>query len=149
MGSLSMQRRARRLYDPELLAFVDLDAELLLRLHREDMRVTRNILVAWGGPATHAVPAPWARSFVDAVASRRGRNVAEPPLPGPIRAREWLEENRTEEDAWRLVTRPAYVVLSAVYGADAELDVGTLKELVDSQALAPQQTFLGLTVEQE
>ena len=30
--------RARRLYDPELLAFVDLDAELLLRLHREDMR---------------------------------------------------------------------------------------------------------------
>jgi len=141
--------RARRLYDPELLAFVDLDAELLLRLHREDMRVTRNILVAWGGPATHAVPAPWARSFVDAVASRRGRNVAEPPLPGPIRAREWLEENRTEEDAWRLVTRPAYVVLSAVYGADAELDVGTLKSLVDSQALAPQQTFLGLTVEQE
>ena len=113
----------------------------------EDMRVTRNILVAWGGPATHAVPAPWARSFVEAVASRRGRNVAEPPLPGPIRAREWLEENRTEEDAWRLVTRPAYVVLSAVYGADAELDVGTLKALVDSQALAPQQTFLGLTVE--
>ena len=113
----------------------------------EDMRVTRNILVAWGGPATHAVPAPWARSFVEAVASRRGRNVAEPPLPGPIRAREWLEENRTEEDAWRLVTRPAYVVLSAVYGADAELDVGTLKSLVDSQALAPQQTFLGLTIE--
>ena len=75
--------------------------------------------------------------------------MAEPPLPGPIRAREWLEENRTEEDAWRLVTRPAYVVLSAVYGADTELDVGTLKELVDSQALAPQQTFLGLTVEQE
>ena len=34
--------RARRLYDPELLAFVDLDAELLLRLHREDMRVTRS-----------------------------------------------------------------------------------------------------------
>ena len=111
------------------------------------MRVTRNILVAWGGPATHAVPAPWARSFVDAVASRRGRNVAEPPLPGPIRAREWLEESRTDEEAWRLVTRPAYVVLSAVYGADAELDVGTLKALVDSQALAPQQTFLGLTVE--
>ena len=98
---------------------------------------------------THAVPAPWARSFVEAVASRRGRNVAEPPLPGPIRAREWLEESRTDEEAWRLVTRPAYVVLSAVYGADAELDVGTLKELVDSQALAPQQTFLGLTVEQE
>jgi hypothetical protein len=45
------------------------------------------------------------------------------------------------------VTRPAYVVLSAVYGADAELDVGKLKALVDSQALAPQQTFLGLTVE--
>ena len=38
VGSLSMQRRARRLYDPELLAFVDLDAELLLRLHREEPR---------------------------------------------------------------------------------------------------------------
>ena len=111
------------------------------------MRVTRNILVAWGGPATHAVPAPWARSFVDAVASRRGRNVAEPPLPGPIRAREWLEENRTEEDAWRLVTRPAYVVLSAVYGADAELDVGTLKALVDSQRARAAADVPGLTVE--
>ena len=35
----------------------------------EDMRVTRNILVAWGGPATHAVPAR------DAVAKRCGAGV--------------------------------------------------------------------------
>jgi len=137
------QRRARRLYDPELLAFVDLDAELLLRLHREDMRVARNILVAWGGPATHAVPAPWARSFVEAVAPRRGRN-ADPPLPGPIRAREWLEADPGED--WSLVTRPAYVVLASVYGADAELDVAMLKTLVKTNS-ALQQTFLGLTVD--
>ena len=75
MGQAVDWFRARRLYDPELLAFVDLDAELLLRLHREDMRVTRNILVAWGGPATHAVPAPGARSCVGdrSCRSRRAR----------------------------------------------------------------------------
>ncbi len=37
--------RARRVYDSEVLAFIDLDAELLLRLHREDMRVVRNVSV--------------------------------------------------------------------------------------------------------
>lgn len=144
VGQVTDWFRARRLYDPELLAFVDLDAELLLRLHREDMRVARNILVAWGGPATHAVPAPWARTFVEAVAARRGRN-ANPPLPGPIRAREWLEEDPGED--WSLVTRPAYVVLASVYGADAELDVAMLKTLVKTNVAALQQTFLGLTVD--
>ena len=65
--------RARRVYDAEVLAFVDLDAELLLRLHREDMRVVRNVVVSWGGHVAHALPAAWVDAFVASITPRRGR----------------------------------------------------------------------------
>ncbi|KAH8078843.1 protein kinase [Aureococcus anophagefferens] len=127
--------RARRVYDPEVLAFIDLDAELLLRLHREDMRVVRNIVVSWGGHVAHAVPAKWVKQFVASITPRRGRGPAPDPLgPGAIRLRECLDNDADTEGAWDLVTKPAWIVLSSVYGADAELDIETLRKLMTPPA---------------
>ena len=144
--------RARRVYDPEVLAFIDLDAELLLRLHREDMRVVRNIVVSWGGHVAHAVPAKWVKQFVASITPRRGRGPAPDPLgPGAIRLRECLDNDADTEGAWDLVTKPAWIVLSSVYGADVELDIETLRKLMTSPAAkasldAAPQMLLGLPV---
>jgi len=156
--------RARRAYDPDVLAFLDLDADLLLRLHREDMRVVRNIVVSWGGHVAHALPLPWVNAFVQSITPHRRRAgsnddaVAGNPLnskgngthllparqqPGPIELRKLLEDGPAlAATSWALVTKPAWLVLSTVYGADIELDIDTLRKLLLDHSLSSNQAGL-------
>lgn len=137
--------RARRAYDPDLLEFIDLDAELLLRLHREDMRVVRNVVVSWGGHVVHAVPSTWVHDFVTSITPKRGKSSHSKTMPGPIRVRECLDQmtaSSRESDPnsldgrWDVVTKPAWVIISAVYGADIELDLDTLRKILLQKGLS-------------
>ena len=65
--------------------------------------------------------------------------------------RDCLDARVDELGAWALVTKPAWIVLSAVYGADVELDVETLRKLMTSPSAraaldAAPQMLLGLPV---
>ncbi|KAJ8599669.1 hypothetical protein CTAYLR_005422 [Chrysophaeum taylorii] len=146
--------RARRAYDPDVLEFIDLDCELLLRLHREDMRVVRNIVVSWGGHVAHAIPTKWVQDFVTSITPKRGKSSSTKTSPGPITVRACLDDlaSRDKPIEWDMVTKPAWIVLSAVYGADVELDIDTLRKILLQKGLsctaldAPPTTLLGLPV---
>lgn len=161
--------RARRAYDPDLLQFIDLDSELLLRLHREDMRVVRNVVVSWGGHVAHAIPSVWVNDFVASISPRRGKTPQSKTAPGPIKVIECIDQMTKQasqsssndnvraqsEDLagkWDVVTKPAWVVLSAVYGADVELDLDSLRKIQMQKGVStasldqPPTTLLGLTV---
>jgi len=169
--------RARRVYDPDVLEFLDLDADLLLRLHREDMRVVRNIVVSWGGHVAHALPLPWVSAFVQSITPHRrhgalsetttttdddnnknnnssssssnnnnSRASASLPArhqPGPIELRKLLDDGPAlATTSWALVTKPAWIVLSTVYGADIDLDIDTLRKLLLDHSISANQVGL-------
>ena len=84
---------------------------------------------------------------------RPRRSDVESPFscPGAIRLRECLDNDADTDGAWDLVTKPAWIVLSSVYGADVELDIETLRKLMTSPAAkasldAAPQMLLGLPV---
>ena len=155
--------RARRVYDPDVLEFLDLDADLLLRLHREDMRVVRNIVVSWGGHVAHALPLPWVNAFVQSITPHRrhgdpndttaGDNTNNSTThngviparhqPGPIELRKLLDDGEAlAAMPWALVTKPAWIVLSTVYGADMEMDLDTLRKLLLDHSISSSQAGL-------
>jgi len=143
--------RARRVYDPDVLEFLDLDGDLLLRLHREDMRVVRNIVVSWGGHVAHALPAQWVDNFVQSITPARrsdktqSNHSAPAPkhLPGPIILRKILQDTHLlKTTPWAVVTKPAWIILSTVYGADTELDIDTLRKLLIDKNLSTAQVGL-------